>query len=105
MFRHFGPLRENRPMADSKHIARLNFRLSADLKQTIEEAAAELGQTVSDFAVGTLVQTARKVIHERNATILSQRDREALLRILDDNSAKPNKALSGAARNYKRKIG
>lgn len=85
--------------------ARLNFRLSADLKHTIEEAAAQLGQTVSDFAVGTLVQTARRVIQERNVTIVSQRDREALLRILDDDSAKPNKALADAAKRYKRKIG
>jgi uncharacterized protein (DUF1778 family) len=91
------------PAAPSE--ARLNFRLSADLKRTIEEAAAHLGQTVSDFAVGTLVQEARRVIQERNVTIVSERDREALLRMLDDDSAKPNKALSDAARRYKRKIG
>jgi len=42
--------------------ARLNFRLSSELKETIEQAAAELGQSVSDFAVSTLVQSARKVL-------------------------------------------
>ena len=31
--------------------ARLNFRLPTALKQTIEEAAARTGQSVSDFAV------------------------------------------------------
>ncbi len=42
--------------------ARLNFRLPADLKAVIEEAAATLGQSVSDFAISTLVQTARTVL-------------------------------------------
>ena len=40
--------------------ARLNFRLPADLKQTIEEAAARLGQSVTDFAVSTLAYLRRK---------------------------------------------
>ncbi len=42
-------------MATGGRDARLNFRLSADLKEVIEEAAASLGQSVSDFAVSTLV--------------------------------------------------
>jgi uncharacterized protein (DUF1778 family) len=101
----FDSFEESHSMPTPKSEARLNFRLSADLKRTIEEAAAQLGQTVSDFAVGTLVQTARRVIRERNVTVVSQRDRKALLQMLDDDSAKPNKALSDAARRYKRKIG
>jgi len=53
--------------ADNPHDARLNFRLPADLKTTIEEAAACLGQSVSDFAVSTLAQTARNVIAQHIA--------------------------------------
>ena len=34
----------------TKNEARLNVRLPAELKRTIEEAAAQLGQTVSDLA-------------------------------------------------------
>ena len=52
--------------------ARLNFRLPAELKQTIEEAAARLGQSVSNFAVSTLVQSARDVIEQENLTCLSK---------------------------------
>jgi uncharacterized protein (DUF1778 family) len=89
----------------TKNDARLNFRLSADLKRTIEDAAAQLGQTVSDFAVSTLVQSARKVIHEQNVTKLSQRDRKAFVAMLDDETARPNKALSAAAKRYKKRVG
>jgi uncharacterized protein (DUF1778 family) len=82
--------------------ARLNFRLPADLKQTIEEAAARLGQTVSDFAVSTLVQTARTVIEQENITRLSKRDRDIFLALLEDKDARPNQALLAAARKYKK---
>ncbi|HEY2252920.1 MAG TPA: DUF1778 domain-containing protein [Planctomycetaceae bacterium] len=91
-------------MANSKDTVRLSFRLSVEQKRTIEEAAAELGQSVSDFAVGILARAARKVLQERNATILTRRDYEEFLRILGDDSAKPNKALSDAARKYILKI-
>jgi uncharacterized protein (DUF1778 family) len=86
---------------DSEHDARLNFRLSADLKETIEEAAAQLGQTVSDFAISTLVTTARQVLQEHQVTRLSQRDRDHFVSLLDDAESRPNKALRAAAKRYK----
>lgn len=91
-------------MAASRSDARLNFRLPADLKHTIEEAAAQLGQSLSDFAVSTLIQTAQRVLHDQNVTVLSRRDREAFLSILDDRSAKPNPALKAAAKRYKKRV-
>ncbi len=84
-----------------KNDARLNFRLPAELKETIKEAAAHLGQTVSDFAVSTLVQTARHVLQEHQVTRLSRRDRDALIALLDDADARPNKALRTGAKRYK----
>ena len=83
--------------------ARLNFRLSSELKQIIEQAAAHMGQTVSDFAVSTLVQNARQVIEEHDRTELSQRDRDVFIGMLDDSKAKPNRALAAAARKHKRR--
>ena len=56
--------------------ARLNLRLPAELKKTIEQVAAQLGLTVSEFAVWALVQRARQVIRHRDATRLSTRDRD-----------------------------
>ncbi len=91
-------------MGTTNHEARLNFRLTPELKRTIEAAAAHMGQTVSDFAVSTLVQTARKIVDEQNATRLSQRDRDLFAALLDDTSTKPNKALVAAAKRYKKQV-
>lgn len=90
---------------ESRSDARLNFRLSSDLKTLIEEAAAALGQSVSDYAVSTLVRNARTVLQQTQATELSNRDRDLFLALLDDTDAKPNKALSDAAKLYKKRIG
>ena len=86
----------------AKTTARLNFRLAPPLKKVIEEAAAVTGQTVSDFAVSTLVQAARKVVDQRNVTELTNRDRDRFLALLEDTSRKPNKALRNAAERYKK---
>ena len=91
-------------MPTARGDARINFRLSSELKKTIEDAAAEMGQTVSDFAVSTLVLTARKILHDQQVTRLSERDREVFMAILDDESSKPNDALVKAARRYKKQI-
>ena len=85
--------------------ARLNFRLPSELKTVVEEAAAMLGQSVSDFAVSTLVQTARSVLQQRNVTELTNRDRDIFIAMLDDAAARPNKALADAARRYKKHLG
>ncbi|MGD0518948.1 MAG: DUF1778 domain-containing protein [Thermoguttaceae bacterium] len=85
--------------------ARLNFRLPAELKQTIEEAAARLGQSVSDFAVSTLVRSARDVIEQENVTCLSNRDRDVFISLLDKKNIRPNKALAAAAGKYKKRRG
>ena len=85
--------------------ARLNFRLPAELKQTIEEAAARLGQSVSDFAVSTLVRSARDVIEQENVTCLSNRDRDVFISLLDKKNIRPNKALAAATGKYKKRRG
>ena len=89
-------------MTASGNDARLNFRLPSELKRLIEQAAAHTGQTVSDFAVSTLVQNARRVIEEHDRTELTRRDRDAFVDLLDKSKAKPNRALAAAARKYKR---
>jgi len=90
--------------ATTKADARLNFRLRSDLKQVIETAAAQLGQSVSDFAVATLVREARQVVHEQNRTQLSNRDRDIFLAALDRTDLKPNKKLVAASQHYKRQV-
>ena len=75
------------------------------MKAIIEEAAATLGQSVSDFAVSTLVRTARSVLHQQSVTELTNRDRDLFIALLDDTRAKPNKALTEAAKRYKKHLG
>jgi uncharacterized protein (DUF1778 family) len=91
-------------MPTAKSDARINFRLSSELKQTIEDAAAEMGQSVSDFAVSTLVSTARKILHDQQITRLTDRDQQLFLAAIDGESSKPNDALVEAARRYKKQI-
>jgi uncharacterized protein (DUF1778 family) len=89
----------------AKNGARLNFRLPPELKAVIEEAAATLGQSMTDFAVSTLLQTARSVLHQQSVTELTNRDRDLFIAMLDDARAKPNKALAEAAKRYKKRLG
>ncbi len=88
----------------TKNNARLNFRLPAALKDVIEQAAGHLGQTVSEFAVSTLVRSAHEIIEHHDRTELSNRDRDILLAMLDDADAEPNEALAAAAEKYKQRM-
>jgi uncharacterized protein (DUF1778 family) len=92
-------------MSTTNSDARINFRLNSELKKTIEDAAAELGQSISDFAISTLVQAARKVLHDQQVTRLSERDRQVFAAMLDDESIKPNDSLVNAAKRYKKQVG
>jgi uncharacterized protein (DUF1778 family) len=92
-------------MPTARSDARINFRLSSDLKQTIEDAAAEMGQSVSDFAISTLVHTARQILHDQQATRLSARDRKLFAALLDDERSRPNAALVKAAKRYRKQVG
>jgi uncharacterized protein (DUF1778 family) len=92
-------------MSSTGSDARLNFRLPSELKQIIEQAAAHTGQTVSDFAVSTLVRNARRVIEEHDRTELTRRDRHLFISLLEDEEAHPNRALAAAARKYKQQRG
>jgi uncharacterized protein (DUF1778 family) len=70
-------------MSTMKADARINVRLSTELKQTIEEAAAAVGQSVSEFAISTVVREARQILQEAQVTHLSNRDRNRFLSALD----------------------
>jgi uncharacterized protein (DUF1778 family) len=84
----------------TRNDARINVRISSVLKQTIESAAAALGQTVSEFAISTVVREARQVLQDAEVTRLSNRDRDQFLKALDSVDAQPNAALKAAARRY-----
>ena len=87
-----------------KSDARLDFRLNRQFKELIDQAASLMGQSVSDFAVSTLVEKARRIVHESSMTVLSDRDRDIFLALLDSD-ARPNEALKRAAKRYKARHG
>ncbi len=84
--------------------ARLDFRVSREHKRLIEQAARVTGQSLSDFAIANLVQTAQRTIDEATITRLAQRDRDRFLKLIQSD-AKPNKALKTAAERYRKRRG
>lgn len=83
--------------------ARVDFRLPRKAKAIIEEAAAIRGQSLSDFAVSTLLERANQIVDAERVRVLSERDARIFLGLLD--SGKPNKALRKAAAWYKENYG
>ena len=80
--------------------SRLDFRVDIASKRMIEQAAAAAGQSISDFAKSTLLSKARNVLKQHQETLLSDRDRDIFLALLDAR-AKPNAALKSAAKRYR----
>lgn len=89
--------RSSKPKNDD----RLDFRLNSEAKRIIEQAAALSGQTVKQFAVSTLVQSAEEVLERRRTIHLSNRDRDLFLTLLDAEEG-PNESLRDAAERFKR---
>jgi uncharacterized protein (DUF1778 family) len=79
--------------------------LPEELKIVIEKAAAQTGQSLSAFAISTLITSARAVLNEQNVTELSNRDRDIFLAVLDNSGLAPNDALKKAAARYKKSLG
>ena len=83
--------------------ARLNFRLPPEIKEKIENAAIVSGGTVTDFAITALANTAQEVLEKHHTTVLSDRDRDIFLAMLE-NPPEPNEALKKAVEEYKKRI-
>jgi uncharacterized protein (DUF1778 family) len=91
-------------MPTTKNDARVDFRLASQAKAVIEEAAALTGQSLSDFAVSTLLEKANEVLNAKRMRSLSERDARVFLDVLDSEQ-RPNKALRKAAAWYKKNYG
>lgn len=85
------PITENRV----QDVARLNIRLSAEIKERIEKAATLSGVSLTDFTVANLAQVADEVLERHQTRKLSNRDRDIFLKMLDD-TEEPNQALKDA---------
>lgn len=91
-------------METATNDARIDFRLASQAKAVIEEAAALTGQSLSDFAVSTLLERATQVLNAKRIRPLSERDARTFLSVLDSEQP-PNQALREAAARYKKNYG
>jgi uncharacterized protein (DUF1778 family) len=79
------------------------MRLPADAKEKIEQAATLSGLTLTDFAIHSLVRSADEVLERHRVRMLSDRDRDRFLALLDGDH-EPNDALRTAAEAYRQKV-
>ncbi len=89
-------------MSSTVSDARLDFRLKRDHKAKIEQAARICGQTVSEFAVSTLLRAADEALERERIIRLTDRDFALFLDLIDEDS-EPNEALREAAARYRGK--
>jgi uncharacterized protein (DUF1778 family) len=87
----------------SAKTARLEARITNQLKALIERAAAYEGRGVSEFVVDAIQQAAKAVIHEHEVLRLNPSQSRALVQRLLHPPA-PNATLRKAAAEYARKV-
>lgn len=87
----------------SAKTARLEARVTPELKSLIERAAAYEGRTLSDFLVHTAQEAARAVIEDRETLRLNARESVAFVEALLQPQG-PNEALRQAAAEYHRSV-
>jgi uncharacterized protein (DUF1778 family) len=85
-------------------VERLEARINAETKALCQEAANLEGRTLTDFIISSAVESARRVIREREVIDLSQRDRKTFVASLL-NPPLPNRRLQDAARYYEQVMG
>lgn len=85
--------------------ARMDVRLWDEERELIRRAAATRGQSDGDFARETLIEAARETLREAGVTLLSDRDRDRVLALLDGGAPEPAPALLRAVERHREAIG
>lgn len=83
---------------------RLDFRIAEKQKELIESAALLLGESVSSFAVSTLLERASEVVATYQHTQLTRDDAKRFLAIIDSND-EPNAKLKAAFKKHQQHYG
>ncbi len=91
------------PQAQATRTARLEARISPDLKLRLEYAASLRGATLTEFVVHSAQEAASRTIRESEVLTLSERARVAFAQLLL-NPPRPNRKAMAAARRYKAKL-
>ena len=87
-------------MLASENTSRLSIRLPKSVKERIEQAAILSGVSVTDFTISNLTESAEQVLERHHFRILSNRDRDIFLAMLDADDP-PNEKLVDAFRAHK----
>ncbi len=74
----------------------IHFRISADVRSLIEKAMLVSGRSLTEFATSSLIDSANAVLEREYTTVLSNRDRDILLQLLDADD-EPDRGLVEAA--------
>jgi len=67
----------------TRNSERVDFRATPDIKQLIEQAASIMGMDVSSYLRATVVPAAQQVVDGYETRVLTDRDRDRLLSLLD----------------------
>lgn len=85
----------------TQNTERVDFRATPDIKQLIEHAASIMGMDVSSFLRATVVPAAQQVIEGFEARVMTDRDRDRFLVLLDQ-SGQANETLKAASKRFQR---
>ncbi|HET8800784.1 MAG TPA: DUF1778 domain-containing protein [Marinobacter sp.] len=94
---------KNTPEARKRNTARFNFRTTERIKQTVERAAALLGQDTSTFAIDAAYHRAVETIQAHEVTHLKPEDHQAFFDALEQPPA-PTDKLRAAFAQHKDKV-
>jgi len=92
------------PQLQTSRVARLEARISQDLKRRLEYAAFLRGATLTEFVVQSAREAAVRTIRENEVLTLSERASAPFAELLL-NPPRPNKKAMAAAKRYKAKLG
>ena len=92
------------PQIQTTQVARLEARISPDLKKRLEYAASLRGTTLTEFVVQSAQEAAARTIRENHVLTLTERTSVAFAELLL-NPSRPNQKALAAAKRYKARLG
>jgi uncharacterized protein (DUF1778 family) len=84
--------------------ARISARVPRSVQTRLEEAAERSGATVNQFVVQAAIEKAEALLERERVTVLSARDAQRLVELLD-NPPPPNEKLKRGLEMYRRATG
>jgi uncharacterized protein (DUF1778 family) len=92
------------PQLQTARAARLEARISPDLKRRLEYAASLRGSSLTDFVVQSAQEAATRAIRENEVFTLNEGARIAFAEFLL-NPPRPNRKALAAAKRYNARLG